>query len=263
MAQKAMAQNEQAQQQLAVENISLAFGGLQVLNDISLSLYSGELLALIGPNGAGKTTVFNCISGIYQPSGNILFKGQSLLGQKPHSIAALGISRTFQHGELSPHMTVRDSVLAGRHTRYQTNIIAELLALPSARAEEEKHDQAVSEILHLTDLIDIAEHPVSALPFGTQKIVGYARALASEPAVLLLDEPSAGLTAEERETMARLIMRAKHKLNLPMIWIEHDMQMVADLADRIHVLDYGRSLADGAPQEVLKHPDVIKAYLGS
>jgi branched-chain amino acid transport system ATP-binding protein len=249
--------------QLAIEGISLSFGGLQVLNDVSLSVGDAELLALIGPNGAGKTTVFNCISGIYRPHGRIIFAGDDLLGLKPHQIAALGISRTFQHGEVSAHMTVLDAVLVGRHARMRTNILAELLGLPAARQEEADHRKAASDILNLCDLSQFAERPVGSLPFGTQKIVGYARALASEPTILLLDEPSAGLTQEERETMARLIMRAKRNLRLAIIWIEHDMQMVADLADRIHVLDYGRSLADGPPEEVLNHPDVVHAYLGA
>ena len=247
---------------LAVEGISHSFGGLQVLTKVSLSVGDAELLALIGPNGAGKTTVFNCISGIYRPSGRIIFAGDDLLGRKPHQIAALGISRTFQHGEIPPHMTVVDAVLAGRHARMRSNAFSDMFALSAARREEADHRDAASKILKLCDLAHLAARPAGSLPFGTQKIVGYARALASEPAVLLLDEPSAGLTREERETMARLIMRAKRTLRLAIIWIEHDMQMVADLADRIHVLDYGRSLADGPPEEVLNHPDVVHAYLG-
>jgi len=249
--------------QLSVDGISLAFGGLQVLNAVSLSVGGSDLLALIGPNGAGKTTVFNCISGLYRPTGAIRLNGDSLLGRKPHEIAALGIARTFQHGEVPPHMSVVDAVLAGRHARIRMNPFAEMLSLPAARREDERHRAAVGDILRLCDLSAVAERTVGSLAFGTQKIVGTARALAAEPAVLLLDEPSAGLTQEEREAMARLIMRTKHTLGLPMIWIEHDMQMVADLADRIHVLDYGRSLADGPPDEVLANTDVVAAYLGA
>lgn len=249
--------------QLSVDSISLAFGGLQVLNNVSLSVGGSELLALIGPNGAGKTTVFNCISGLYRPSGAIRLNGDSLLGRKSHEIAALGIARTFQHGEVPGQMSVLDAVLAGRHARIRMNPLAEMLSLPAARREDERHREAVWDILRLCDLAGVAERPVGSLAFGTQKIVGTARALAAEPALLLLDEPSAGLTQEEREAMGRLIMRAKHKLGLPMIWIEHDMQMVADLADRIHVLDYGRSLADGPPDEVLANPEVVAAYLGA
>lgn len=249
--------------QLSVDGISLAFGGLQVLNAVSLSVGGSDLLALIGPNGAGKTTVFNCISGLYRPTGAIRLNGDSLLGRKPHEIAALGIARTFQHGEVPPQMNVVDAVLAGRHARIRMNPFAEMLSLPAARREDERHRAAVGDVLRLCDLSAVAERPVGSLAFGTQKIVGTARVLAAEPALLLLDEPSAGLTQEEREAMARLIMRAKHTLGLPMIWIEHDMQMVADLADRIHVLDYGRSLADGPPDDVLSHPEVVAAYLGT
>ena len=248
---------------LTVDGISLAFGGLQVLNDVSLSVGDSELLALIGPNGAGKTTVFNCISGLYRPDGAIRLNGESLLGRKPHEGAALGIARTFQHGEVPAQMSVVDAVLAGRHARIRMNPLAEMLSLPAARREDERHRAAVGDLLRLCDLSAVAERTVGSLAFGTQKIVGTARALAAEPALLLLDEPSAGLTQEEREAMARLIMRTKHTLGLPMIWIEHDMQMVADLADRIHVLDYGRSLADGPPDEVLANTDVVAAYLGA
>jgi len=173
------------------------------------------------------------------------------------------VARTFQHGEVPPQMTVVDAVLAGRHTRIRMNVFAEMLSLPVARRRDAAHRDAVLDILRLCDLEKVAGRPVGSLPFGTQKIIGTARALAAEPAILLLDEPSAGLTQEEREAMARLIMRTKHTLGVPIVWIEHDMQMVADLADRIHVLDYGRSLADGPPEDVLANPEVVAAYLGA
>ena len=249
--------------ELSVERLTLGFGGLAVLNDISLSVERGELLALIGPNGAGKTSVFNCISGIYCPGGAIRFRGLNLVGRKSHAIAAMGIGRTFQHGELFADMSVEDNVLAGRHLRMRSNAFFELLGLASVRREERRQSHLVEEILHLVGIGAYRDSDAGGLPFDVQKKVGIARALACEPAVLLLDEPSSGLSREEREELACLMMRIKEELGLAMIWIEHDMQMVADLADRIHVLDYGCSLADGTPQEVLCDPRVIGAYLGT
>ena len=249
--------------ELDVENLTLRFGGLVVLDGVSLSVEKGELLALIGPNGAGKTSVFNCISGLYPGEGAISFRGESLLGKKPHDIAALGVARTFQHGELFPQMSVVDNLLTGRHPRIKGNPISEMLFLPSVRREEIRQREAVEKIIEFVELERYRHTAVGSLPFGTQKIIGFARALANEPAILLLDEPSAGLNREEREDLARFILRIKHTLGIAMIWIEHDMQMVADLADRIHVLDYGRTLASGPADAVLKDEKVIAAYLGT
>jgi branched-chain amino acid transport system ATP-binding protein len=249
--------------ELAVEELSLRFGGLVVLDRISLAVECRELLALIGPNGAGKTSVLNCISGIYRGDGAIRFRGRDIAGVPPHTIARLGIARTFQHGELFPQMSVLDNLLAGRHARIRSNAAAEMLFLPSVRRAEVEHRAAIEAIIEFVELERYRHAPVGGLPYGTQKIVGFARALALEPAILLLDEPSAGLNRDEREDLARFILRIKHQLGIAMIWIEHDMQMVADLADRIHVLNYGRTLAQGRPDEVLKHPAVIEAYLGS
>jgi branched-chain amino acid transport system ATP-binding protein len=248
---------------LQVDAISLAFGGLQVLHEVSLSVEPGELLALIGPNGAGKTTVFNCISGLYRPTGAIRFRGRDLLGLAPHQVAGLGIARTFQHGEVFARLSVADNLMAARHLAIRTHPLAELLGLPSVRRAEAEHRAGIARILALCDLTRLADTPVSALPYGTQKLVGFARALALGPQLLLLDEPSAGLTRNEREDLAHYILKTREELGIAMIWIEHDMQMVADLADRIHVLDYGRSLADGPPAQVLSDPAVVKAYLGT
>jgi branched-chain amino acid transport system ATP-binding protein len=248
--------------EIEIEGLTLRFGGLVVLDDISFAVEPGELFALIGPNGAGKTSVLNCISGLYRGGGAIRFRGQELGGRSPHEIARLGIARTFQHGELFADMTVIENLLTGRHARVRTNALAEMLFLPAIRREEVHQREAVEKIVEFVELERFRHVPVGALPFGTQKLVGFARALALEPTLLLLDEPSAGLNRDEREDLARFILRIKHKLGIPMIWIEHDMQMVADLADRIHVLDYGRTLAEGRPSEVLNHPDVIRAYLG-
>jgi branched-chain amino acid transport system ATP-binding protein len=250
--------------ELAVEGIGLRFGGLVVLEDVSLGVETAELLALIGPNGAGKTSLLNCISGLYRPNaGAVRFRGQDLVGMRPHRIASLGVARTFQHGELFPHLTVVENLLVGRHARMRTSVFGEAWFSPGVRREEVAHREAVERIL---DFVELGRHRhalVSALPFGRQKLVGFARALAMEPAVLLLDEPSAGLNRDEREDLARFILRIKHELALPMIWIEHDMQMVADLADRLHVLDYGRTLAAGRAADVLRDPRVVAAYLGS
>jgi branched-chain amino acid transport system ATP-binding protein len=249
--------------ELELKSVSLAFGGLRVLHDVSFQASNGELLALIGPNGAGKTSILNCISGLYRPSsGSILFAGRDIRADKAHRIARLGVARTFQHGELFPHMTVVENLLVARHARFHTGILSEALFLPAVRAAESQHRRAVEEVLEFTELERYRHSAVDGLPFGVQKIVGFARALAMEPRVLLLDEPSAGLNREEREDLARHILRVRHQTGIAMVWVEHDMQMVADLADRICVLNYGQMLAEGAPEVVLKDSRVIEAYLG-
>jgi branched-chain amino acid transport system ATP-binding protein len=249
--------------ELAVESLSLNFGGLAVLTDVSLHVEAAELLALIGPNGAGKTSVLNCISGIYRGRGAITLRGRDINGLRPHEIARLGIARTFQHGEVFPQMTVVENLLTGRHARIATHLIAEMFFLPGVRREELRHREAIERVLEFVGLTAYRHSPVGALPFGVQKLVGVARALALEPTLLLLDEPSAGLNRAGREDLARLILRVKDELGLAMIWIEHDMQMVADLADRLHVLDYGCTLETGSAAEVLSNPAVIAAYIGT
>jgi branched-chain amino acid transport system ATP-binding protein len=248
--------------ELEVDNLTLRFGGLTVLDGVSLAIEAGEIYALIGPNGAGKTSVFNCMSGIYRGDGRITFRGRDIAGQAPHKIAALGLARTFQHVELFPQMSVLENLLIGRHSLIRTRTLAEFLFGPGVRRQEVEHREAVEKILDFVELQRYRHAAVTALPFGVQKIVGFARALALEPKLLLLDEPSAGLNRDEREDLARFILRIKHELGIAMVWIEHDMQMVADLADRIHVLDYGRTLAQGLPQDVLSDARVIAAYLG-
>jgi branched-chain amino acid transport system ATP-binding protein len=249
--------------ELAIDGLTLRFGGLTVLERVSLGVEAGELFALIGPNGAGKTSVLNCVSGIYRGDGAIRFRGEDIAGREPHAIARLGLARTFQHGELFAQMSVLDNLLTGRHTRIRTTPLAEMLFLPSVRREEIRHREAVERIIAFVELERYRHAPVAGLPFGIQKLVGFARALALEPTILMLDEPSAGLNRDEREDLARFILRIKHELHLTMIWIEHDLQMVADLADRIHVLDYGKTLAEGPPAQVLRDPRVIAAYIGT
>ena len=249
--------------ELEIDGLTLRFGGLTVLDRVSLAVTAGELFALIGPNGAGKTSVLNCVSGIYRGEGEIRFRGNPIAGREPHEIARLGLARTFQHGELFPQMSVLENLLTGRHTRIRTNPVAEMLFLPSVRREEVRHREAIERIIDFVELERYRHAPVDGLPFGIQKLVGFARALALEPTILMLDAPSAGLNRDEREDLARFILRIKHELGITMIWIEHDLEMVADLADRIHVLDYGRTLAEGVPGDVLKHPRVVAAYIGT
>jgi branched-chain amino acid transport system ATP-binding protein len=249
--------------ELEIERLTLRFGGLTVLDRVSLAVAAGELFALIGPNGAGKTSVLNCVSGIYRGEGEIRFRGENIAHREPHQIARLGVARTFQHGELFPEMSVLDNLLAGRHARIRTNALAEMLFLPSVRREEIRHRQAVERIIDFVELERYRHASADGLPFGIQKLVGFARALALEPALLMLDEPSAGLNRDEREDLARFILRIKHELGITMIWIEHDLEMVADLADRIHVLDYGRTLTEGQPGTVLRDPSVVAAYIGT
>jgi branched-chain amino acid transport system ATP-binding protein len=249
--------------ELEIDRVVLKFGGMTALNSVSLSVNVGELLALIGPNGAGKTSIFNCVSGICHPKGEIRFQGKNICGKAPHQIAALGVGRTFQHAELFADMTVLNNVMTGLHTRLKPNALLDMVGWPGGRRREEEHRTAAEGALDFIELRHLENSLVGDLPFGVQKLIGFARALVARPSLLLLDEPSAGLTREEREDLAYYILKSRRDLAMAIIWIEHDMQMVADLADRIHVLDYGRSLADGNPSEVLANEDVIKAYLGS
>ena len=252
------------QASLRLDGISLAFGGLRVLEGVSLEARAGELLALIGPNGAGKTSVLNCISGLYRPrAGRIMLGDTDISREKPERIASLGVARTFQHGELFPHMSVVENLLVARHARMRTGLLADALFVGRSRRLEITHRRRAEEVLEFVELERYRHHPVDGLPFGVQKIVGFARALAMEPKVLLLDEPSAGLNREEREDLARHILRIRHELGIAMVWVEHDMQMVADLADRICVLESGTPIATGTPDVVLKDPRVVAAYLGT
>ena len=246
--------------ELELKDITLRFGGLAVLNSISLSVEKSELLALIGPNGAGKTSVFNCISGIYVPDGEIHFRGANICGLPPHRIARLGISRTFQHAELFPDMTVIDNVMTGLHARIETNVLLDMLKLPTARRREEEIRAKATENSRFCRVAEQNRYDGEHAALRGAKDRRFRPRLGGVADAVLLDEPSAGLTREEREDLAYYILKTKENLGIGIIWIEHDMQMVADLADRIHVLDYGSTLADGTPDFVLRQESVVQAF---
>ncbi len=249
---------------LRVDGVSLSIGGLRILNDVSFDVQRGELFALIGPNGAGKTSLLNCISGIYNPSrGHIHFNGKDLSKFKPHEVALTGIARTFQLTELFRHLDVLQNLLAGRHTKMKSGLLSNGFFWGKTIKEEVEHREAVEKIIEFLDLGKHRKTPTAGLPYGTQKIIGLGRALAMEPQILLLDEPSAGMNRQEKEDIARFILRIKHEIGMTIIWVEHDMQLVGDLADRVVVLNFGTKIAEGIPEVVLKDPDVVKTYLGT
>lgn len=248
---------------LSVSALSLAFGGATALSDVSFDVKPGELFAVIGPNGAGKTSTFNCISGVYRPShGEITFDGESLLGVRPDLIARRGVARTFQNIELFDNLSVLENLLLGRHNLIAANWWEAFLWLPRARRDEEESRRAVENIIDFLGLASVRHLPVGILPYGIKKRIEVGRALAMEPKLLLLDEPVAGMNVEETEDMARFIMDIRAELGIAMVLVEHDMRLVMDLADRVMVLDFGRQIAMGTPDEVQKDPAVIAAYLG-
>ena len=249
---------------LRLDSVNFQVRGLQILTDISLNSYKGGLLALIGPNGAGKTSLLNCISGIYPPTaGHVLLEDKDIGGLRAHEVAEAGIARTFQHNELFQHMTVLENLLVGRHLKIGTGAVSNGLFWGKTRREEIESREAVEEVLEFFELEKYRKADALSLSYGLQKIIGLGRALAMEPQILLLDEPSAGMNRQEKEDLARFILRIKYEMGITMIWVEHDMQMVADLADRIVVLNFGHKLAEGEPQDVLNDSQVISAYLGA
>jgi branched-chain amino acid transport system ATP-binding protein len=249
---------------LAVEDLTLAFGGIIALNGVSLTAHTGELVAIVGPNGAGKTALLNCINGVYRPSrGRILLDDRDITHVPVDKIALAGVGRAFQHAELFPHMTVTENLLIGRHLLMRAGVLAGAIYYGSARREEARERAALESIIDFFELYRYRDLPAGSLPYGVQKLVGVARALALNPKLLLLDEPSTGLMREERENFARFLLRIRHELHVRTLWVEHDMQMVTDLADRLIVLNQGEVIAEGEPQRVRKLPQVIEAYLGA
>lgn len=248
---------------LNFENVHLSFAGVKAIDNVSFEVGPNELFAIIGPNGAGKTSIFNVLSGVYRPqSGRITFNGTQLNGKRPHEIAALGMSRTFQNVELFSNLTVLENLMLGRHHHLRYGTIAALFWLGKARKEEIAHRRKAEEIIDFLELEQWRRYPVGLIPYGVQKRVELGRALAMEPKLLLLDEPVAGMNLEETEDMARFILDIRDELQLPIILVEHDMGLVMDLADRVMVVDFGQTVATGVPSEIQHHPEVIKAYLG-
>jgi branched-chain amino acid transport system ATP-binding protein len=251
------------EQILEIDNVSLSFGGLEVLRNVSLDALAGKVNALIGPNGAGKTALLNCISGIYRPqSGRIAFAGENLVGRTPEHIARMGIARSFQNLELFPSLTVLDNLLVARDARFRGNVLEAALFFGRARRREIREREAAERVIEFFELWPLRHVRAHDLPYGQQKIVGFARAMAADPKLILLDEPGSGLTRDEKEDLARFILRLRFDWQVSILWIEHDLQMVSDLADRAHVLNLGECIASGTPDEVKRMPAVINAYVG-
>ena len=249
---------------LDVKNISLSFGGVNALTDISFDVREHEVRAIIGPNGAGKSSMLNCINGVYTPQkGSISFMGKTFDHMESHEVATMGIARTFQNLALFKGMNVIDNLMTGRNLRIKSNIFMQALGVGPAQREEVRHREFVE---HIIDFLEIQAHrktPVGQLPYGLQKRVDLGRALAMEPKVLLLDEPMAGMNLEEKQDMCRFVLDINDEFGTTIVLIEHDMGVVMDISDRVVVLDYGKKIGDGTPQEVRSNPDVIAAYLGT
>jgi branched-chain amino acid transport system ATP-binding protein len=245
------------------ENLSLHFGGLKAVNGVSFAAEKGEILSIIGPNGAGKSTIFNLISRIYRPtSGKIFFEDQDITEQPAYDIARLGIARTFQNIELFENATVLSNLLVGRHRHCTTQLWQELLFLPSVRANEKVHRRRVEKVIEFLDLEPYRDKQIAGLPYGVRKVIELARALCSEPRLILLDEPSSGLNVEETDDMSFWIRDMRTELGITVLMVEHDMSLVNRVSDRVIALNSGRVLAMGTPAQVQQHPDVVAAYLG-
>ena len=249
---------------LDVKNISLAFGGVKALSDISFNVREHEVRAIIGPNGAGKSSMLNCINGVYTPQhGSISFKGQTFSHMDSHQVATMGIARTFQNLALFKGMSVIDNIMSGRNLRIKSNILMQALRIGPAEREEVRHREFVEHIIDFLEIQAYRKTPVGQLPYGLQKRVDLGRALAMEPQVLLLDEPMAGMNLEEKQDMCRFVLDINDEYGTTIVLIEHDMGVVLDTSDRVVVLDYGKKIGDGTPDEVRNNPEVISAYLGT
>ena len=248
---------------LHVDHVSVSFGAVRALIDISFAIHEQEILAIIGPNGAGKTTMLNLINGVYHPAeGTITFKGETRKQMRPHHSAVQGIARTFQNVALFKGMSTLDNIMTGRNLKMKSSLLAQALYWGSAQREESEHREAVERVIDFLEIQSIRKTPVGRLPYGLQKRVELGRALAMEPDLLLLDEPMAGMNVEEKEDMCRFVLDVNDEFGTTIILIEHDMSIVMDISDRVMVLDYGSKIADGSPDEIRQNQSVIDAYLG-
>jgi branched-chain amino acid transport system ATP-binding protein len=249
-----------------VEDLSVSFGGLKAVDSVSFKVNEGTIFSIIGPNGAGKTTIFNCISGLYVPShGRVLFKGKEITGLKPYKIAVKGIARTFQNIELFSRMTTMENLMLGRHIHMKTGVLSGATFFrrkSRAALEETKHRKRVEHIIDLLDLQFARNQFVGSLPYGIQKLIEVGRALALEPELLLLDEPSAGMNTEEKQDLIFWIKDIQGELGVTILLIEHDMRMVMDISDRILAINFGKTISEGGPEEIQNNIEVLKAYLG-
>ncbi|HSV45699.1 MAG TPA: ABC transporter ATP-binding protein [Ramlibacter sp.] len=249
---------------LEVRNISLRFGGVAALTDISFDVREGEIRSIIGPNGAGKSSMLNCINGVYRPQqGTIALAGRTFHHMSPHAVACMGVARTFQNLALFKGMSVLDNIMAGRNLRMKSNLLLQALHWGPARREEAAHRLEAERIIDFLEIQPWRKSPVAQLPYGLQKRVDLGRALAMQPRLLLLDEPMAGMNHEEKRDMCRFILEVNAQFQTTIVLIEHDMGVVMDISDRVVVLDYGKKIGDGTPAQVRDNPDVVRAYLGS
>ncbi|SEQ59566.1 ABC transporter ATP-binding protein [Thalassovita taeanensis] len=248
---------------LEITNLSKSFGGIKAVNDVSMTVERGQICSVIGPNGAGKTTLFNMISGVLRPSaGKIIFDGQDTTNMKPWKYAAAGVGRTFQNLALFSQGTVIENILVGRHVHMKSNALDAAIFWGRARREEMAARQRAEEIVDFLEIEEIRDMPVGGLSYGLQKRVELGRALACDPKILLLDEIVAGMNHEESEDIARFVLDIREELGIPILMVEHDMKIVMDISDYIHVINFGSKIASGTPDEIKANPDVIKAYLG-